>query len=108
MQRGEELIRSWPAVEEGDRNGALHQFVCRVRETCATDAENTLMLGLQFAAERCLPAYPEDEARATIKSAIRSAQNASGSKSVTASDFPVLAAKDAPATRKGHTLAEGA
>lgn len=94
MQGAEEIMASWPEITEGGRNVALRDFVYRIREHCATDAESTLALGLVFAAERCVPAYPEEEARATIRSAIKSAQNASGSKAFDALNDLALPSND--------------
>ncbi len=95
MQSAEAIMRTWPEIPEGERNAALRDFIYKVRESCATDAASTLLVGLAFAAERCAPPYPEDEARATIKSAIRSAQNAAGSKVALADDFAVVEVVDA-------------
>jgi hypothetical protein len=108
LQRAEEIMRAWPKVAEGERNTALRDFIYRVRETCATDAESTLMIGLSFAAEVCNPPYPEDQARATIRSAIKSAQNPAGSKTALPEDFPAVASAEpapvAKARTKGGTL----
>ena len=90
IQRAEELLRAQPIASEGGRNKALHLFICRVREACATDAGSTELIGVAFAHEKCSPPYPEGEARATIASAIKSAQNAAGSKAALPSDFPAI------------------
>lgn len=103
LQRAEEIMRAWPKVAEGERNTALRDFVYRVRENCATDADSTLTIGLQFAAEICIPPYPEDEARATIRSAIKSAQNPAGSKTATAEDFPAVASAEPAPVPKART-----
>ncbi len=107
FQRAEAIMRTWPEIPEGERNAALRDFIYKARESCATDADSTLLLGLAFAAEKCSPPYPEDEARATIKSAIRSAQNAAGSKAALADDFAETtqpAAKPDAQPTKGQRL----
>lgn len=90
MQRGEELLSRTPRATDGGRNVALRDFVYRLRESCATDADSTLALGLAFAAEHCDPPYPETEARATIASATRSAQNPAGAMAALPEDFEIV------------------
>jgi hypothetical protein len=95
LQRAEDFMRTCQRAAEGARNGALRDFVYRVREHCATDADSTLVIGLAFATEHCDPPYPEDEARATIRSAIKSAQNPAGSRVALPEDFPLVVQEQA-------------
>jgi hypothetical protein len=52
-----------------------------LRERAAASTELCFEFALRYAAEKCSPPYAEAEARATIRSAIRSARNAAGSRS---------------------------
>jgi hypothetical protein len=79
-QQATKIFEAWPRIDEGQRNLELYKFICRVRETAATDDATTLAIGLEFC-DRCTPPFDHGEGERTIRSAIKTMQSAAGSKS---------------------------
>ena len=67
-------------ADEGTRNNALLKFIYTLRDR-GISKELCFEYGLRFANDNCSPAYDSGQARATIRSAIRSARNPAGSRS---------------------------
>ena len=105
IDRNEERARSECEIalaevakaDEGTRNNALLKFIYTLRDR-GISKELCFEYGLRFANEKCSPSYDVGQARATIRSAIRSARNQAGSRSeieevrgaAIARDFEVL------------------
>jgi hypothetical protein len=102
-RRAAEILQRSAVPVEGTRNRALYLFICKIREETGIDKQGATSVGLDFG-RRC--GLSEEETLTTVRSALRTAQNASGSRGVLTSDFPVLdrsaTPHAAPQVKKGR------